>query len=136
MATIQFKPGRPPTFSPELCESIIADVKKAIPYHLAAEANGIHANTLGYWLRQGKADLENNESTEKAQFYCNVKKAIKEVLDELLAKIRVGGNGWQGSAWILERRWWKDWSSKVADLDFNERLTKLENERGKDDGQS
>lgn len=134
MTKTSFCVGAPHKFTEETCKKIILDIKKSLPYHVVAESNGIHYNTFAYWLRQGRDDIENNKSTEKSQFYCEVKKAVKEVMDELLEKIRNGTNGWQGSAWILERRWWKDWSSKVADLDFNERLSALENEQKNKDG--
>jgi len=120
--------GRPTKFTPERCQAIINSVSDGMPYEISANENGIHRDTLTRWLRQGAFDLLSENDTEHSQFFCNIKKAVGKTMRDLLRVVRAGDVGWQGSAWILERRWWKHWSNKVADIDFNERLTALENE--------
>lgn len=123
------KEGRPPKFSKEVCNGILNSINDCLPLKLCAEENGIHYDTLRVWIIEGQEDIKNgNSDSEKAKFSVAMKKGIGKVQRLLLAKIGEGNNGWQGSAWILERRWWKYWSHKAADIDFNERLTALENE--------
>jgi hypothetical protein len=121
--------GRPPIFGPQICADIIKSVKDLLPLKICAEENGIHYETLRAWINEGIDDLLAGNVTEKAKFSVAMKKEVANSMRNLLKIIGKGKNGWQGSAWILERRWWKYWSSKVADMEFDERLTELENKQ-------
>lgn len=121
--------GRPTKFNQEICDGILKSVQDCLPLKLCAEENGIHYDTLREWINEGIEDIKNEQyDTDKAKFSVAMKKGVGDRQRLLLEKIASGENGWQGSAWILERRWWKYWSNKAADIDFNERLTALENE--------
>ncbi len=133
MEPFKFKVGRPPKFCEEICTAIIKSVSDLLPLKIAAEENGVHYETLRAWINEGLEDLMANNWTEKAQFSVALKKEVANSMRLLSKRVRGGCDGWQGSAWILERRWWKYWSSKVADLDFNERLTALENDHKQKD---
>jgi len=123
--------GRPPKFCPELCDAILKSASDCLPLTLCAEENGIHYDTLREWVNEGLQDILDNKLTEKARFSVAFKKTAADSMRILLERVRGADQGWQGSAWILERRWWKHWSNKAADLDFNERLSKLESEQRK-----
>lgn len=123
--------GRPPKFCPELCAAILKSVSDCLPLKLCAEENGIHYDTLRVWVNEGLQDILDGKLTEKGRFSVRLKKTSADSMRILLERVRGAEQGWQGSAWILERRWWKHWSNKAADLDFNERLSKLESEHRK-----
>jgi transposase-like protein len=115
-------------FTLERRQSILDAISNRIPYQLAAEANGISEETLHDWLRVGRRDLAKGEETEFSQFSENIKKIELEKMKEHLNSINTSPERWQAQAWILERRWWKYFSSSAAIIDFNKRLEQMEND--------
>lgn len=130
--------GRPTKFTPERCAAIVDDIANAIPYHFAALSNGIAESTLFDWLTKGYADIEAGIDSDLARFSELIKKAEKNKLAYHSQKIAANVDRWQADAWMLERRWWKHYSQKTADIEFNDRLNALERkhkdgEAGKED---
>lgn len=119
--------GRPTKFTPERCKAIIADIIRTIPYELAAEANGICEDTLYEWLKIGKQHLKEGNDSDYARFSESIKKAERDKMVVNLNQVEGGADKWQANAWILERRWWKHFSSSAPVIDFNKRLSKMEN---------
>lgn len=98
-------PGREHKLTPERHEQIIKSLKGMLPQITAAGAAGICEKTLYNWMDRGIKDLEAEiESPFRNLLQC-IKAVEAENQERLLRKIEIGAPGWQGSAWILERRW-------------------------------
>ena len=123
--------GRPDKFTPERRSAIIQSISDKIPYVLAAEANGICEDTLYEWIKRGMNDLKNGIESEYATFSEIIKKTEQEKIRKLLFVLEENPERWQSTAWILERRWWKLFSSSAAVIEFNRKLEKLEHQGGK-----
>jgi len=120
--------GRPSKFTPERRAAILKDIGDRIPYEFAAEANGISEETLYDWLRSGKRDRDAGIDSEFAKFSEDLKAIERKKIRHHLEKIEQNPERWQADAWILERRWWKQFSPNAAVLDFNKRLERMEND--------
>lgn len=125
--------GRPDKFTPETRANILDSIAHHIPYELAAEANGISERTLYYWLSRGEEDEEAGILSEYAIFLQELKNTEQKKIREHLDCIDSKPERWQANAWILERRWWKYFSSNTAVIQFNKKLEKLERQGGKCD---
>lgn len=119
--------GRPTKFTTERCQAIVLSISKGVPYQIAAEANGIGEETLYGWIRQGMKDINAGLDTEFSKFSETIKRAEEIKIARHLETIQDKPDRWQADAWILERRWWKHFSSSAAVIDFNKRLSKMEN---------
>lgn len=127
--------GRPTKFTPERCLEIIKAISRRVPYQLAAEANGISRRTLFYWMEEGARDLEENIDSDFARFLHSIKKAEMEKIVEHMDNIAEKPDRWQADAWLLERRWYKYFSSSVPVIELNERVSRLETGEPKHDAQ-
>jgi len=125
--------GRPDKFTPERRQAILDDISHRIPYEFAAEANGICEDTLYEWLKRGFIDKKIGIESEYAIFSEDLKKIERNKIREHLECINSNPERWQAQAWILERRWWKQFSPNAAVLDFNKRLDRMEAEEGEKD---
>lgn len=123
--------GRPSKFTPERRAKIIESISNYVPYEIAAEANGICDETLYAWIREGREDVSNNISSEKAAFSEAIKYAEQNKISQHANKIASGVDKWQADAWLLERRWWKYFSGNVPIREMSQRLDELE--KGKKD---
>lgn len=119
--------GRPLKFTPERCKAILQDIADAIPYQLAAEANGIREPTLYHWINHGWDDIENNIESDYAEFSKAIKKIEVERIKRHSNKVSDNVDRWQADAWMLERRWYKHYGSNVHLNEMEERLKKIEN---------
>jgi transposase-like protein len=124
--------GRPTKFTPERRAAIIDDIAHGVPYILAAEANGITEECLYQWMRHGKADYEADIKSDFAEFFQAIKEVERNKLRLHLGKVSENVERWQADAWLLERKWWKHFSSQVPVLDFEERLKAIEANKNKD----
>jgi len=125
--------GRPSVFTPARREAILDAIRHRIPYELAANANGICAETLYAWLRQGRADRAEGKSTDFSVFSEDIKKAEMVRMREHLDMIAVKPERWQADAWILERRWYKYFGPNAQLNELNNRLARLEGGEGDDE---
>lgn len=108
--------GRPSKLetTPEIAAGIIELVKQGNYLCVAAQAMGIESTTLARWQQWGR------EGKEPYATFCvalNTAKAQGETV--AVQAVRAGAQGWQGSAWWLERsrpdRWASDRKKKVAE---------------------
>lgn len=100
--------GRPTSLTPEVQRAICLSLRGGNYRETAAQAAGIHRNTLRSWVQRGEAGEE-----PYAEFLCALEKAEACGERKLLRNIRKGVDGWQSQAWILERRWPGRWSGRV-----------------------
>lgn len=85
--------GRPSKFTNDLLEKLAEAIASGMPDKFACERVGITEDTLGDWRRS------------KPGFSVYLDAARAERMLKRINRIDVGETGWQGTAWILERRW-------------------------------
>jgi transposase-like protein len=125
--------GRPTKFTPTRREAIVSSISKGVPYQITAEANGIGEETLYGWIRQGRRDIDAGLDTEFSKFSELIKRAEADKISYHLDTIKDKPDRWQADAWILERRWWKHFSSSAAVIDFEKRLKEMEEDKDTSD---
>jgi len=106
MATTKKKPnGRPTKLTPTLSKKLCAIIAGGNFFETACKLCRIVPKTGYNWLKKG----ENSTSGIYHDFWMDVMEAdaMAEVSD--LERIRAGEEGWQGSAWIRERRSRERW---------------------------
>jgi len=123
-------PLHPHKFIESRRKAIIESIGNRIPYLIAAEANGICEETLYAWLRQGRKDQIAEIDSDYARFSEAVRQIEQLRIKEHLDNIAFSPKGHDGSQWILEKRWYKHFSARAADIEMDERLRKLENRNG------
>lgn len=116
MASYVYKPGQPTKLTPEVADSIAEDVFDGIPIGLIAGAHALSKESINNWLRRAESELEDGIDSEYVQFFFKVAIAERNRVKILLARCAEGKSGWQGSAWILEKRWFKHFSGGQAEL--------------------
>lgn len=100
--------GRPTLLTPEVQKKIIETIRAGNYKHIAAQAAGIHRDTLNGWeLRAAKGDEPYKSFSDE------LKKAEAEAEITLLETVKTGGDGWQSKAWMLERRFASRWCARV-----------------------
>jgi hypothetical protein len=92
------RPGRPSKQTADLVERLKDAIGLGMPLNRAARAVGIGRTTLFRWL-------------EAPDFRDDLKGAQAAGELALLGRVRDGAPGWQGSAWLLERRY-ERWRKK------------------------
>lgn len=98
--------GRPSKIRDEaVAKRLVQGLLRGMTPDLACDLAGIAPSTFYLWMKQGKEDAEAGLDTEHFRFSERIKKAIATALYKMLGKIKRGGEGWQGSAWVVERRW-------------------------------
>lgn len=100
--------GRPTSLTPDVQHAICVSLRAGNYRETAAQAAGVHRNTIRNWLQRGEAGEE-----PFAEFLCAVEKAEAIAERRLLKLIRKRFDGWQACAWIMERRWPSRWSGRV-----------------------
>lgn len=100
--------GRPTSLTPEVERAVCSALRGGNYRETAAQAAGIHRNTLRNWITRGEQEEE-----PYASFLYAVEKAEAAGERKLLREIRKGCDGWQARSWILERRWPARWSGRV-----------------------
>lgn len=104
--------GRPTKFSPELQEIICKKIADGATYAEAAEAAGINYFTFLRWRQAG----EKQDSGRYCEFCEAIKTAEDQSKQTLLKRIVTAGKDpkfWQANAWILERRFPKEFGRRV-----------------------
>jgi hypothetical protein len=128
--------GRPSKFTPERRKAILCAIAKAIPYQLAAEANGIREETLYAWINRGWQEEADEIDGEYYEFSKSIKKIEMDRITHHKDKIASNCDRWQADAWILERRWYKHYGSNVHLNEMEDRLKKVEEKANKKDAES
>lgn len=114
-------------FTHERRQAILQSISDRIPYELSAEANGICEDTLYNWINLGKEHLAAGIDSDYSIFVESIKKTEQIRIKNHLEIIADKPERWQADAWILERRWWKYYSSSAAIIEFNKKLDRLDN---------
>lgn len=100
---VKRKPGRPATVvTPKVVQEIADELALGIPKRLVLLSRGIAEATWETAL------------SRHPEFETVVAHARKEFVEDALKRVRLGDKGWQGPAWILERRYTEDFGVKIA----------------------
>ena len=106
--------GRPSKFSPEICEVILAALRRGAHIDIACTIGEIDIKTFYSWLKKGKQQ----ESGEFRDFLQSIKKTLAEYELDVLSVIEAAPE-WQSKAWILERRFPKRWAKSSVGMVTN-----------------
>jgi hypothetical protein len=99
--------GRPTKFTPDLLEKLAEAIAAGMPDQYACDRVGIDVDTLADWKRTqpGFSGVLNHARAERMLTRLN--------------RIDVGESGWQGTAWILERRWGEHFARPELQINMN-----------------
>ncbi len=108
---------------------------------------GIYPGTIRRWVKAGvkvqrKVDGAKRGPVELLpdeylcyQFCIALKRALAQVEAEAFGSVRNAGNGWQASAWILERRFAETWGrGRALEAELKKLIRKVEKERSLETG--
>lgn len=115
-------------FSPEVQARVCAALERAVPRDKAALIGNISPRCFHDWMRRGIAGDERYVAFADA-----VKAAEARCVERQLERIEAAAESgsWQASAWILERRWHKDFGRKDnmrATIAYDDKAKKLTDE--------
>lgn len=107
--------SRPTKFTRETVDRLLEAVRAGLPYHLAAEAAGISYDTFNEW-HQGRFPRGADKAL-KSEFSDALTRAKGESALTLMQIIRTAApEDWRAAAWILERRFPKDFGKQLVEL--------------------
>ncbi len=109
-------PGaRPTKFTKPTVDRLLGAIRAGLPYRLAAEAAGVSYDTFNEW-QQGRFP-RGADRVLKAEFSDALTRAKGESALRLIAIInRAAPVDWRAAAWILERRFPKDYGKEVLEI--------------------
>lgn len=113
-------------FKKEIVNGILSDIKKGVPYQIAAEKHGVHESTFRDWRRNGLAAIKDGIENDYAVLVRSLREIEANRISLNLNEIRESEKGHRGKEWELERSFWKYFSSKASELELNERVEQLE----------
>jgi len=116
-------------FTQENIKKIFKRIANGTPYQIAAEANGVHRSTFYDWISNGLRDQKAGIISDYTIMVESLRNMQSERIEENLGKIRKGKYGHKGCEWELSRSFWQYFSDRTADLEFDERLEKLESNK-------
>lgn len=101
---------------------IVESLRRGASIRLAATSAAISENCLRKWIREGEDDWEKDDfdtnPTDKATFAKACALATWEVAHNHLQNIEANAIAdWRASAWLLERRFPKDYGKQVVELE-------------------
>lgn len=117
--------GRPGKLNDETQAAVISAIEKGATYELAAGSANISYDSLNYWRKLGKADLEQDIESIYSNFYIAIKKAHSTRALKWLKQIEEAAEdnkNWTAAAWLLERCHREDYSKDAAELQEIKRL--------------
>jgi len=112
------KPGRPTRLTPEVQVAVLSALRAGATRTSAAEAAGIGRATLLEWLARGEGRDPGREGGGAfADFAAEVRRVEGELQAALVRDVRAraegtGRSGWRAAAWLLERRFPRQWGQK------------------------
>lgn len=96
--------SRPRIATTELVAAIASDLADGLPVKYAAAKHNLHPATLYNWLALGDQD----EDSPDSWIFFELAKAQAQYMSDTLSRLKRAagerGSGWQGYAWMLERR--------------------------------
>lgn len=87
----------------ELINRMGEEIADGLPITYACDLLGISEGSYYNWMEQGEIDFNNDEETLYAALFECIKKSYATFIKECKRRIRKGEQGWQGTAWWLER---------------------------------
>lgn len=113
---------RPTKFTQETVNAILTGIRAGLPYRLAAEAAGVSYQTFNEW-QHGRFPRGADKDL-RVEFLDQLTRARGESARRLTALISTAAtDDWRAAAWLLERRFPKDFA---RDASLYERLEALE----------
>lgn len=103
--------------TPALIETIALNVASCAPLKDCAQAAGISRETLDEWLR--RADDPSERDPIYRTLSESVARARSTAVVGMAATARSGRKGWQGAAWLLERRHSEDFGPPLKKLEHS-----------------
>jgi hypothetical protein len=113
-------------FNPERCDAILSSIADNVPNKYAIKAAGICEEKFYKWINQGEEDLKNDRDTPKARFCIAFRKIEHDTMRQQLIAISQTPQRWQAHAWILERRWWREFSPNGPLKELAKKIDRLE----------
>lgn len=117
-------------FKPEVVDDILLKISKHIPYKKACLSNGVSEVLFYQWLKKGEEDLLHGVQSEHSDVVKRLNDIEAKRIQHHLDNVQDSENGHKGAQWVLERVFWKYFSPKVAEIELNERVEKLESMKG------
>lgn len=105
------RPQGPANLTAAKLKAILSAMEQGATNAAAAAAGGVSREALQAWIKKGRAATKGTYFDLVAQ----IEKARSKGELALLATVRAGKRGWQGSAWILERRWRGEYAKRYDD---------------------
>jgi transposase len=107
--------GRPCSYTDEAGQKILVAIRAGLPVKFAAAKASVGLRTLYDWLERGEREGGDPALVAFAQLY---REAEAEYAAQELARIdadaAADSNAWKARAWKLERRFPREFGSKVA----------------------
>mgnify|MGYP002413438150 CR=1 FL=1 len=121
------KPGPKSALTPERLDQLCSLLRAGCWISVAARALGVHANTIGQWMKQGKAlsklveadpELVIKNSDQKLYLQC-YKQVIQALAEGEAADVQrvddAADADWRAAAWKLKIRWKKRWAEEARE---------------------
>ncbi len=104
--------GRPSEMTPTVVEKMLEGIALGMALVDVAAFAGKHRNSIHNWISAAEKAVADGSATEdQVEFLGNVNKAQHDGQLCRLKRIQSGDPGWQGSAWIQERRYARQWAA-------------------------
>ena len=124
--------GRPTKLTPDLQKRICEAIKLGMSRERAGWFCGVTRQTIQNWIAKG----EKTDKGEYAEFFDSLKKAEADSIAVNLKNLHTAAQdgAWQASAWMLERRYPKEYGKQVVHTDDTSKqiADAIENLRVKD----
>lgn len=117
--------GRPTSISKAKIKAICETIKLGATLEAAASSAGITRQTLYNWLERGEAEKDNPTGKDSLflELFDEYARALGTAEEQLIKIIRdAAKTDWRAGAWILERRFPKNYGRQQVDVDFNGKL--------------
>jgi hypothetical protein len=104
---------------------VLDKIAEGSPYHIACYASNFSYRHFKYLVAQGKLDIDNWKESFHSSMVVKLKNIEHNKIVGCLQHINEGSKSSIGSQWFLERKYWKDFSSKAETLQMAEELEEI-----------
>lgn len=95
--------ARPSKLNIELIKRIGEELATGLPMTTVCDYLSITTASISNWMIKGEKDFNNEDETLEAELFDTIKKSRAEFERFANKRIVAGEQGWQGTAWWLER---------------------------------